>query len=133
MVSYRLAEKKDLKEISLIHIEAFPNYFLTTFGENLIYKFYESYLENNQIFVVAEKDNRVIGFILGNNSTKPRKEFFNKHFYKITLKITLELLKGNKILWKGLFQRLFFVKEAIISKVNKNKEKCLKNEGGGTY
>ena len=76
MIIYRLAEEKDLKEIALIHFLAFPDYFLTTFGKNLLYKFYESYLKNNQIFVVAEKENKVVGFILGNNSDISRKKFF---------------------------------------------------------
>ena len=131
MITYRLAEKKDLQEIALIHTKAFPDYFLTAFGKDLLYKFYESYLKNKQVFIVAEKENKVIGFILGNNSDISRKEFFNKNFYKIVFKIISELLKGNKILWKGMFQRLFFIKEAILSKINKSKGKALKNEGGG--
>lgn len=131
MIIYRLAEEKDLKEIALIHFLAFPDYFLTTFGKNLLYKFYESYLKNNQIFVVAEKENKVVGFILGNNSDISRKKFFDENFSKITFKIILELLKGNKILWKGIFQRLFFIKEALFSKLNKNKKEFSKNTGGG--
>ncbi len=131
MITYRLAEEKDLQEIALIHIKAFPDYFLTAFGKDLLYKFYESYLKNKQVFIVAEKENKVIGFILGNSSDISRKEFFNENFYKIVFKIISELLKRNKILWKEMFQRLFFIKEAILSKINKNKGKTLKNEGGG--
>ena len=125
MITYRLAEEKDLQEIALIHTKAFPDYFLTAFGKDLLYKFYESYLKNKQVFIVAEKEDKVIGFILGNSSDISRKEFFNENFYKIVFKIISELLKGNKILWKGMFQRLFFIKEAILSKINK---KSLKNE-----
>lgn len=131
MITYRLAEERDLQEITLIHTKAFPDYFLTTFGKELLYKFYESYLKNKQVFVIAEKENKIVGFILGNSSDISRKEFFDKNFYKIVFKIISELLKGNKIIWKGMFQRLFFIKEAILSKINKNNKKAPKNEGGG--
>ena len=132
MITYRLAEERDLQEITLIHTKAFPDYFLTTFGKELLYKFYESYLKNKQVFVIAEKENKIVGFILGNSSDISRKEFFDKNFYKIVFKIISELLKGNKIIWKGMFQRLFFIKEAILSKINKNNKKAPKNEGGYT-
>ena len=42
-----------------------------------------------------------------------------------------ELLKLNKNLWNGIFQRVFFVKEAIISKFRKNikiEERIIQNK-----
>lgn len=42
-----------------------------------------------------------------------------------------ELLKLNKNLWNGIFQRVFFIKEAIISKFRKNiksEERIIQNK-----
>lgn len=123
---YRVAKKEDLKEISKIHIQEFDNYFLTTFGEKLVYKFYESYFLEKQILVVSEKDKEIVGFILGSNSSMPRKFFLQQNFYLISRAILKELFKGNTILWNGIFKRIFFIKEAVLAKIFKEKE--LKND-----
>lgn len=131
MIIYRKVKKEDLNQIAKIYKEAFPDYFLTIFGEELLYEFYNQYFLNNNIFVVAEENNKIIGFILGNNSDIPRKKFFNENFYRISLKMIFELLKLNKNLWNGIFQRVFFIKEAIISKFRKNiksEERIIQNK-----
>lgn len=104
---YRLAEIKDLEEITKIHIQEFSGYFLTSFGENLIYKFYESYLKSNEIFVIAESKKEIKGFILGSNGSIARKIFFKENFSKTTFIILKEMLKGNKVLWNGIWKRFF--------------------------
>lgn len=118
-INYRLAKKDDIQTISKIHIEEFSEYFLTILGAKLVYKFYESYYENQNIFVVAEKNKEVIGFILGTDNSKARESFFKQNFNKIFCKLFKEFFKGNKILWKGIWKRLFFIKEAIIVRVSK--------------
>lgn len=122
MIKYREIKEDDLNQIVRIHKEAFPDYFLTAFGEELLYEFYNQYFLNNNVFVVAEKDKKIMGFILGNNSDIPRKNFFKKNFYKISLKIIIELLKLNKNLWAGIFQRIVLVREAIVVKIIKRDE-----------
>ena len=57
-INYRLATKDDLQAITNIHINEFSEYFLTVLGEKLVYKFYESYYENQNILVVAEKNKK---------------------------------------------------------------------------
>lgn len=56
--NYRLAEIKDLYEIAEIHIKEFSDYFLTIFGKELIYNFYKSYLQRNEIFVIVESQEK---------------------------------------------------------------------------
>ncbi|QYR67290.1 GNAT family N-acetyltransferase [Fusobacterium animalis] len=117
MINYRLATKDDIQAISDIHINEFSEYFLTMLGKKLVYKFYESYYENGNILVVAEKNKEVIGFILGTDNSLAREFFFKQNFSKIFWKLVKEFFKGNKILWKGIGRRLFFVKEAIVTKL----------------
>ena len=123
-INYRLATKDDLKTISSIHINEFSEYFLTILGEKLVYKFYESYYENQNILVVAEKNKKVIGFILGTDNSQARENFFKQNFNKIFWKLFKEFFKGNKILWKGIGKRLFFIKEAIIARLSKKSNKA---------
>lgn len=118
-INYRLATKDDLQAITNIHINEFSEYFLTVLGEKLVYKFYESYYENQNILVVAEKNKKVIGFILGTDNSQAREIFFKQNFNKIFWKLFKEFFKGNKILWKGISRRIFFIKEAIIARLSK--------------
>lgn len=121
---YRLAKISDLNEIAEIHTQEFSDYFLTTFGKDLISKFYKSYLENNEIFVVVENEGRILGFILGSSDSNSRKNFFKENFTKISLIILKELFKGNGVLWGGIWKRIFFIKEAFFIKFfSRNMEK----------
>ncbi|MDO4690252.1 MAG: GNAT family N-acetyltransferase [Fusobacterium sp.] len=113
---YRLAKMCDLDEIAEIHIQEFSDYFLTAFGKELIYKFYKCYLENKEIFVVVENKEKILGFILGSSDSNSRKNFFKENFNKISLIILKELLKGNKVLWGGIWKRISFIKEAFFIK-----------------
>ena len=122
MINYRLAIRDDLEKIAKIHINEFSEYFLSVLGEKLVCKFYESYYEEiDNILVITEKDEKVIGFILGTKSSLAREKFFKENFNKIFWKLFKEFFKGNKILWMGISRRLFFIKEAIIAKLYKKK------------
>lgn len=122
MVNYRLATREDLEEIAKIHINEFSEYFLSIMGEKLLYKFYQSYYETSNILVVAEKNKEIIGFILGTNTILGREKFFKENFRQIFWTLLKEFFKGNKILWKGISRRLFFIKEAIITKLCKKRK-----------
>lgn len=127
---YRLAKIYDLDEIAEIHIKEFSDYFLTAFGKELIYKFYKCYLENKEIFVVAENEEKILGFILGSSDSNSRKNFFKENFNKISLIILKELLKGNKVLWGGIWRRVSFIREAFIMKLSykKTNKKVVENK-----
>ena len=123
MINYRLATRDDLEKIAKIHINEFSKYFLSVLGEKLVCKFYESYYEEtDNILVITEKEEKLIGFILGTKSSLAREKFFKENFNKIFWKLFEEFFKGNKILWMGISRRLFFIKEAIIAKLYKKKE-----------
>ena len=94
MINYRLAIRDDLEKIAKIHINEFSEYFLSVLGEKLVCKFYESYYEEiDNILVITEKDEKVIGFILGTKSSLAREKFFK------------EKTRISILLWK-IFKRL---------------------------
>ena len=65
MVNYRNVNDKDLLQIAKIHKEQFPDHYLGKFSVSLLHKFYKNLYEGNFIFLVAEDNNQIVGFVLG--------------------------------------------------------------------
>ncbi|HPP01592.1 MAG TPA: GNAT family N-acetyltransferase [bacterium] len=83
MISTRSMYQSDLNEVVHIHLQSFPNFFLTFLGPSFLRILYTGFINDktNAITLVAldiEKENQVVGFIAG--STKP------KEFFKILLR-----------------------------------------------
>ena len=61
-------EKKYIRDLASLHSRAFPNFFLTQLGEPFLRILYNGYLDDKQSgIIVAEEDNRIIGFIAYSN------------------------------------------------------------------
>ena len=55
---------RELQEIVKVHIDAFPNFFLTSLGDDLLFELYRSFLEvKNSGIYMAKIDNNIVGFI----------------------------------------------------------------------
>lgn len=65
MVNYRKVNEQDLWQIANIHKEQFPDHYLGKFSVSLLYKFYKNLYEGDFIFLVAEDNQKVVGFVLG--------------------------------------------------------------------
>lgn len=65
MITYRLANKEDLIQVAQIHKEQFPTHYLGQFNKSLLVKFYSYLLDEKNVFVVAEEDKRILGFVIG--------------------------------------------------------------------
>lgn len=65
MITYRLANKEDLIQVAQIHKEQFPTHYLGQFNTSLLVKFYSYLLDEKNVFVVAEEDKRILGFVIG--------------------------------------------------------------------
>lgn len=65
MVNYRNVNDKDLWQIAKIHKEQFPDHYLGKFSVSLLYKFYKNLYVGNFIFLVAEDNKQIVGFVLG--------------------------------------------------------------------
>lgn len=61
-------EKKYIRDLASLHSRAFPNFFLTQLGEPFLRILYNGYLDDKQSgIIVAEENNRIIGFIAYSN------------------------------------------------------------------
>ena len=70
----RTAEKNDIKRVVQIHIERFPNFFLSSLGKQFLKTFYRSFLKLPGLLIVLEDENEIRGFACGSYS--------NQSFYK---------------------------------------------------
>jgi ribosomal protein S18 acetylase RimI-like enzyme len=75
--------KADLDEVVQLHTRAFPDFFLTSLGENFLHELYKSFLlDDSTISKIIEKDMQIKGFVIG--TMKPdsffRKMLFHKWF-----------------------------------------------------
>lgn len=84
MISYRLAEARDMAQIAETHIECFPGYFITSLGRKLIQNYYHTFWRENNLFVVAEDKEEIIGFCMGYiNGSNARSIFINENLYRL--------------------------------------------------
>jgi ribosomal protein S18 acetylase RimI-like enzyme len=91
MVIYRNTVEADLNKIAKIHKQRFPDHYLGKFSVSLLYKFYKNLLDSNQIFLVAEEDNKIVGFVVGGD-IKVIKERLNLFIKRNVLYYSLEIL-----------------------------------------
>jgi ribosomal protein S18 acetylase RimI-like enzyme len=66
MTILRLATIADVEKVAVVHIDAFPGFFLTNLGKRFLVELYCGFLNNDSgIFIVAEIDNEIVGFAAG--------------------------------------------------------------------
>lgn len=94
-------EENDLNNIVNIHILAFPGFFLTDLGKDVLRVFYEALIQDESTIVWGIKNNKeLVGFFVA--STAPiglYARIFKKHFFKFFLPLTISFLKTS-VYWK---------------------------------
>lgn len=76
MMKVRKISVSDISEISKIHMQAFPNFFLTSLGISFLKTFYKTCIKNKStIALCVEKNNKILGFCIG---TKKSKYYYKK-------------------------------------------------------
>ncbi len=95
----RNARKEDLPIISRIHIEAFPNFFLSKLGCRFLKTYYNQYLIRNEVLLVSTDSNdRPVGFIAGLNDSKGYYRGLKKGWYKFIFSISISMLNYKLII-----------------------------------
>ncbi|WP_078429773.1 GNAT family N-acetyltransferase [Alkalihalobacterium alkalinitrilicum] len=121
-VEIRKATSNDLNAIADAHMKVFDSYFLTSLGSKLVKKYYGEYLSNsNTVFFIAIKGNSVVGFVLGTiDLDQTMKYFYKKNFFSILKKISIESIKGNTNIIKGVKERFSAINEALAAILKKD-------------
>lgn len=95
MIVYESACKSDLSEISDLHLKCFDGYFLSSLGKNLIEKYYQQFLYEENLFVIAKDTelNKIIGFCMGYYNPSTARAHFEQQY-------KADLIK--RLLWLSL-------------------------------
>lgn len=104
MIKYRRVLYEDLIQIAQIHKEQFKTHFLGMCSLSLIMKFYESFISESIIFIVAEEDCHIKGFVMGGtvNDINHCQYMFIQNNRR---KCVLETLT-NPYTWKHLYAKM---------------------------
>lgn len=115
---------RELQEIVKVHIDAFPNFFLTSLGDDLLFELYRSFLEvKNSGIYIAKIDNNIVGFIaFTERSILIYYNILKRHFLSFFLKLFKRFLK-NPI---SFFKLIYIFKKKLFSKKEKDKKNSKK-------
>ena len=120
MITYRQASITDINSIAKIHVSCFSGYFITSLGEKLISRYYQCYFEEDNLFVIAEDNGKIIGFAMGYllpSSARSRFERENRFL------LSVRILKGFILFDKQTINRCVERLKSLFEIKNKNKKK----------
>jgi ribosomal protein S18 acetylase RimI-like enzyme len=95
-ITYRLITKPDLNQVVYVHKIVFRHYFLTSLGDDLLYKYYDEFLlENPELFFGAFDGDSLVGFSLGlyHDSSKATELFEKKYKKQLARRLLLLCLR----------------------------------------
>lgn len=107
----------DVDKIVELHIEVFPDYFLTHLGSRFLRLFYYQFVNNkNNIAVLAEVDGRPVGFVSGVvKSSDFYQDFYRRHFFMIAITVFARMFLSS-VVCAGVFERAGQIVPALIAR-----------------
>lgn len=129
-MTVRVATLEDLKQVSKVHVQCFPNSFSTQLGTKLLMRFYYEYMKvNPELFLVAEEDEIVgfcMGYYCGNNQFT--KNFVKNNWFRIGLQFIRLAITGNPLFYEKLGK--IFKKSQGFAVVDEEVEAILPDQKG---
>lgn len=111
---YRFATQKDSKELAKIHIKAAKKQigsFIHLLGEYFWFNYYHNILNYRHFVVlVAEDNNKIVGFVSGTLSVQDHVEYLKKIKYKLAIALLPKLFQKPK-LFTEIIKRYKFINE----------------------
>ena len=97
MIKYRKATECDMKAVASCHKECFAGTFIASWSKKLIANYYTEYLKLNDLFVVATKDDEIVGFCMGyEHGYNAQKNFIHNNRIRLASWLLFLCLRGNK-------------------------------------
>lgn len=103
MITYRISNIKDLSFVAKIHKEQFPTHYLGQFSISFLEFFYKNLLNDGHLFLVAEENGQIVGFVLG-GEWKKISESLSAFMKKNIVRSLIESLIRPKT-WKKSIQK----------------------------
>ena len=109
---YRTAKVYDFVKIAQTHIICFPNYFISKLGENLVANYYKEFVDEDNIFVIAESEGNIIGFCMGYlTGSNARDKFIANNRSSLVKRLLLLCCKFDKLAISKCFS---FIKSKFV-------------------
>lgn len=87
-----------MASIALCHKKCFKGTFIASWTLNLIANYYNEFLIDNDIFILAEENGDIVGFCMGYISeSKAKSSFIKKNKYSLFFCLLKLCLSGNRI------------------------------------
>jgi len=113
-IEIRLADiSLDLREIVLLHLQAFPGFFMTDMGAAFVREYYKAVLEfSENLSFVAIQNNRILGFAVGFGNPEGFYSFYRNRRVRLIPIVLRSLLQNPHLLGRILrnFKRVSSIK-----------------------
>jgi len=99
----------DVDDVVGVHLLSFEGFFLSFLGEQFLRLYYRSILDFNQLGIVARREGRVVGFVVGiDNSFGFYRQLIRRHLVEFALAAMPAVIRKPTIigrLMRALFKR----------------------------
>ena len=117
MITYRDATISDIFTIAALHKECFKGTFIAYWGESLIARYYQKFIEEEGPFVLAYDGDRLIAFCMGYyEGTNARNAFLRDNKLRLACRMLVLCLSLNKLVLKKCWNFFFPAKKNCTSK-----------------
>ena len=122
MITFRDGTKSDLNSVARLHIACFKGTFIAYWGENLIERYYQKFLEEGGPFVLAFDDDKLVAFCMGYyDGSKARNAFLQENKLRLALRMLVLCLSFNKLVLKKCWNFAFGAKKKVEQNAKKVK------------
>lgn len=122
----------DLKGIVAVHEDAFPGYFLTHLGRQVVRAYYEAYIGVcGAVALAGMSEGRAVAFAVGGRAEAcqtVRDVFYRKNVCVTICGVLKGLLCCDSIVWSGLWMRLCHITAAVRAILSKATTEACKTE-----
>jgi len=112
MITYRDGKTSDLNSVARLHIACFKGTFIAYWGENLIARYYQKFIEEGGPFVLAFDDDKLVAFCMGYyDGSIARNAFLQENKLRLALRMLVLCLSFNKLVFKKCWSFVFGAKK----------------------
>lgn len=112
MITYRDATISDMFTIAALHKECFKGTFIAYWGDSLIARYYQKFIEEEGPFVLAYDVDRLIAFCMGYyEGTNARNAFLRDNKLRLACRMLVLCLSLNKLVLRKCWNFIFPTKK----------------------
>lgn len=127
-IEVRAMNLSDVAGVAEVHQKAFPNYFLTKLGLDVLQAFYSEFIIQSVGFAsVALEQGKPIGFVVGTISSSELYDRFYKKNFLLVARNVVRCLITDSFIRQHFRSRLLHVQKAIMAKLMRTQKSTTKS------